>query len=165
MYITRATLGMGRCYLPRSAFLADVYYGYCSVLRSTPLSMKSDGGLSTFADARHRTVFALITSDLVRFSPIVIGETRESQKNLRTRLSRLLIWIQYLPSLDTTDIFHNEVPHSFWTGAICRSMMLTAPDASDSAPDRGTAPIRPRVWTHTQLSVHTVLVPVTKLCL
>ena len=30
MNITRATLGMGRCYLFRSAFLADVHYAYGS---------------------------------------------------------------------------------------------------------------------------------------
>ena len=45
--------------------------------------MKSDRGLSTFADARHSGVFIPIASDLVIF-PLI--RLRESQKNIRTRL-------------------------------------------------------------------------------
>ena len=51
-----------------------------------PLSMKSDRGLQTFADARHSGAFTPITSDFVIF-PVI--RLRESQKNIRTRLKIL----------------------------------------------------------------------------
>ena len=49
--------------------------------------MKSDRGLSTFADAQNRNDFAPITSDFDTF-PLI--RLRESQKNLRTRLKNFI---------------------------------------------------------------------------
>lgn len=65
-------------------FLADVHHAYCIFSRmSLPLQSKSDGGLSTFADARHSGENNPMTSNLVIIPPI---RHREFQKNLRTLL-------------------------------------------------------------------------------